>query len=557
MIESTNSPGEEEEAFEELRDELLLDEEEEEEEDMPIVCDPDLNLAHCYVEYKSGLNLGILKEFMEGMERTLDECIDKLNDYVVHVMDSPTNQVSFQVLTEVADRGIVWKTTPKNLLEGMIQGFTCKVERINPKTKKPEEKVVSVAQEYFKSLDRNWVKYMTYNPSMPGGISGNEMLNTFTGFPFHNKYNPGPFWVHHEQAQKVIEVIVTHLRDVLCRGNKKIYFEVKKWMRMVRQHPEFRPEVVLVFIGEEGIGKSMFFKYYAKVFGKNAVYLAEPKSFLAKFTGDQLDDRVLVCCDEADFNDRELGPKLKNMVTAEERKMEKKGINAKQIRNYLNGIFTTNKRDCLPVSNTNRNRRYFPITVSDKYKDDKSYFDKLEEALDNPLGLAIFDFWLRCKKVAPEKMSVPVTQELNNMKMSALSNLQNWWLQVLDDGRHVSKNSLTNPEVDGEWVLFPVDMGTICSMFNMTQSHKKLARGEFVAKMKPILPPETTFITHSNLKECRIPTLSQCREYAHCKLGIETKGEFIGEKEKNERKRKKWSIPDYFSPSSKRASCSR
>src|SRR4051812_2234500 len=264
MIDSTSEDEEglsilEDEYRDAMREEELEsnDEEELDESDMARL-DVDENLSHCYVEYQSGLNLGILKQFLEDMDRSVPDCIEKLNEFVVQVMDSPTNNISYQVLTEVADKGIIWKTTSRALLEGMIDGFVVTVEKPD-RSGKMKPKQVKIAREYFSSLDRNWVKYMTYDPSKPGGIEDHVMLNTFTGFPYHNKYRPlGPLNIHHTQVRTVINAIVHHLREVLCRGNKKIYNVVKRWMRMVRQHPEWRPELVLVFIGEEGSGKSMF-----------------------------------------------------------------------------------------------------------------------------------------------------------------------------------------------------------------------------------------------------------------------------------------------------------
>lgn len=561
----------EEAIWEEERSKALDEEKEEEEEDDDMkLLDVDVNPAHKFLEYKSGLNLGILKEFLEeGNPKTLEECIDKLNDYVVQVMDSSSNSVTFQVLTETDKGEIKWKTTTRTILESMLEGFCVEVEKeVRGKVKMV---TVSVAKEYFKSLDRNWVKYMKYDPRELPGIHGHTMLNTFMGFPFHNLFNPGMVPNFAPQDVKIIEVIVFHLYEVLCRGNKEIYQLVKEWLRMVRQHPWFRPEVVLVFIGEEGTGKSQFFKYYARIFGRNAVYLADPKSLLTKFSGDQMDDKVLICCDEANFSNDACGSGLKNLVTAEERKHEKKGLNAKQIKNYLNGIFTTNKKDCLPVD-SGRNRRYFPVHVNDEFKDDLKYFDELERHIDNPHGMAVFDFWLRCKKVAPRRIRPPVTEELNNMKVSAMNHLHNWWLQILDDGRHVSSSSLTtgtfkldvvkeyNPvtkQMDDktlDWILSPVDISQLHAMYQTANMRNPLRRADFVIKLRELLPKDGVKFSNEDIKNGELPPLATCKEFAHKKLGVKSTGKFIGS-EKNERKRKRWqsTIPEFFSGSGKRA----
>lgn len=507
----------------------------------------DDNTAHEYINYTSGLNLGILRDYLEEEERSVEDCVLKLNEFVVQVMDSPTPTASLQVLVDTANDGIKWETWNSTLLHSQIAGFTVfkEVEEEEKGKLKRKRKEFKISFEWQKSLDRNWVKKMKYDPSLKGGVHGNELLNTFTGFPFHGKYNPGIFLADHDLARRIINFVVNHLREVLCRGNKKIYKFVKTWMRVVRQHPEFRPEVILVFIGEEESGKSSFFKHYAKLFGKNAVYLAEPKSLTTKFAGDQLDDKVLVCCDEADFNNKEYGYRLKNLVTAESRHYEKKRINAKQVKNYLNGIFTTNSKKCLPISSTGRNRRYFPVTVSDKYVGNKAYFQEMETLLGNDFGMQVFDFWLRAKRVPAERLHPPLTEELNNMKVGQLSNLQNWWLEKLDAGCHLTKSSIIlkpdeiiNIEEDDQWLMFPVDIGALYGQYNLTKK-SKLERGDFVNKLRAILPKDGTEINHYQLSRAKIPNLQKCKEFAFEKLGVQPK-EFIKESEKHERKHKKW-----------------
>lgn len=543
--------SEETDAAEEERDAAMLEHEAtletapDSDDDMPAYNAMDDNPAHVYIDYPTGLNLGILKDFLEEEDRSVYDCICKLNEYVVQVMDSPTPSASLQVLVDTANEGIKWETWTNCLLDKQIAGFMITQEKENVgKRKRPQ--AIQISLEWQKSLDRKWVKKMKYDPSTRGGIHGNELLNTFTGFPFHGKYHPGMFAADHVLARRIIDFIVNHLFEVLCRSNKKIYAFVKFWMRTVRQHPDFRPECVLVFIGEEESGKSSYFKKYAHLFGKNAVYLAEPKSLTTKFSGNQLDDKVLVCCDEADFNNKEYGYRLKNLVTAEHRHYEKKNVNAKQIKNYLNGIFTTNSKKCLPISSTGRNRRYFPVTVSDKYVGNVRYFEEMEELLGNDFGMSVFDYWLRAKQVPAARLHPPLTEELNNMKVGQLSTLQNWWLQILDQGSHLlpcsiqlKPNEFITVEMDDQWIKYPVDMNALFLVFNTINGRSKLQRGDFVNKLKAILPKEGTLISHAKLYRSKFPSLQACKDYAFQKLGIQPK-EFIKETEMNSRKCRRW-----------------
>ncbi len=538
-------------------DELLisqserLEEEDSEEEDDLSEWDIDKNPKHEFVNYDRGLDLGIIANFLQDGEKREDECIEFLNEYCCQVISNNSSSVSFRVLVMTEKKKIEWETWTKDKIMTSFKGFYINIEvtkedrKGNMRTKTVK---VDIPKAWLESLDRNWVKYVTYDPSQKGGIHGNEFLNLFTGFPFHNKYNPLPWMLRgnnpaHGDAREIIDIIENHIFEVICRSNLEIYRFVKLWMRMVRQHPEFRPEVYIICIGEEGSGKSVFWSRYAKVFGDNAEYLQEAKDVMQRFAGDHIDNKVLIVCDEADFNNKEYGPRLKNLVTSEKRRQEKKGKDCKQVTNYLNGVFTTNSRNCLPVSKTGKNRRYLAIEASDKYSDDKEYFDRLATKLSSPVGLAVFDFWLRKKKVEARRLVPPLTEELNNMKISGINKLQDWWLSKLGEGRTLTPQPGDLSE--GEWLLHPVDFGTLYQQYNFS-CRDSMNRGNFINKIKRILPVEGVDLELDYMKNATLPKLEICREYAYNKIGIRTKRKTISLKEKDVRKKSRQTTLDKF-----------
>lgn len=492
--------------------------------------DVDLNPAHEFIRYSRGLDMEAVKEFLRN-EPDLPDCIQFLNGFACQVISNQSSGMAIRVLVVSEDENkLKWEIWHKGKFIETLSGFTIqeREEEVNDWSEKPKRKKkpkeFDVPKEWCKSLERNVVKYVTYRPDVKGGIqvsNGIKFLNTFTGFPFHDLFRPTKEeweedWTFPEE-KRIVELIEYHLFEVISRKNKRIYRFIKTWMRMVRQHPAFRPECYIVCIGEEGSGKSLFWQRFLKIFGDNGVYAMNPKSLTAKFTADHLDNVVLVACDEADFNDKAFGPTLKNLVTSEKRHFEKKGQQAKQVKNYMNGIFTTNSRNCLPISKMGKNRRYLAVEVLDTMVDNEKYFDELADTLESQRGLEVFDWWLRKKKVAAKRMKPPVTEEINNMKLGALNVFQNWWLGVLEKGEHL----IVHPgmESDGGWLLFPVNLETLYQTF-VALTRDKMTKGNFIVKLKRVLPLEGTQIEITNTQEARFPPLETCKSFLYRKLGL-------------------------------------
>lgn len=505
------------------------------------------NPAHAFVKYKDCLTLGVISDYLNAYTRTLDDVVEFLNNYILLIHNSPnTKSMTYHVLCDSED-GIQWVSKSKGLLLDEFKGFTVEVD--TGKRDREGDRIYKhheIMKKWMENQERNWVKYICYDPNKPGGIDPERrFLNTFGGFPFHNIYRPGLDALNDTKAKEILNTLVSHLRWVICRGNKEIYRFIKKWLRMVRQHPDWRPEIVLICIGEEGCGKSIFFRFYNKVFGNNAVYLDEPKDLFTRFTGDHLDNKVLICADEVNLQDKEFGPRLKNLVTSEKVRNEKKGVSCTQRRNYLNGIFTANDMKCMPVSNNGKNRRYFPVESDPEYVGNKQYFRVFAEMMDNEFALSVFDFWLRIKKVKPERMEAPVTQELQNMKMSSLNKFQEWWLKCINDSGHYNGHH-TVPSIckhcgDGhingtseilctigkkmqkDWLMYPVNMYTLHEHYKLqTKSHNPIPLYPFMLKLKNLLPEKNTNINFECPMECEIPGLLECKEFACKKLGVQS-----------------------------------
>lgn len=524
-------------------------EEREEEEDS---IDKEWNLvvneAHNRVQISRGLDMIEIKQHLLN-KPDLNTTIQFINGYVCQVISNQSSGACYRVLIRTEDDNkIKWELMNYTKLISTFSGWdvwepTEELYSKGPKKGEPKLKKRNALEYWSKQLDRNMVDYVTFNPEVEGGVQKLELegreevkfLNTFRGFPFQDIYSPEK-WLPKEGERSIVKLIEHHLFEVICRKNRELYVFVRTWMRMVRQHPGFRTEVILVFIGEEGAGKSIFWSYYAKVFGDNGCYVADPKSIIAKFSGDHLDNIVLIVCDEADFKDKKDSSALKNLVTSEKRHCEKKGVQAKQVRNMLNTIVTTNSNTPIPVSSEGGNRRFCCIKVRDKMVGNQEYFANLADKLGSKEGLLVFDYWLRKKKVEKKRLFPPLTEEMNNMKIDRMSKLQDWWMSKLEEGRNLSPEP--SSVKDGDWLMSPVNLTLLHQQFNFT-TQDKMSRGQFAIKLKLLLPKEGTRMDSDNLQDCAFPPLQACRDFAHDKLGISSKKrKAVGMDEENERRKK-------------------
>ena len=70
--------------------------------------------------------------------------------------------------------------------------------------------------------------------------------------------------------EDVIKDFLTHVKEVIARGEDVVYEYLLNWFSFILQNPGDKTEVALVITGKEGSGKNVFTDVLSKLLGRYA-----------------------------------------------------------------------------------------------------------------------------------------------------------------------------------------------------------------------------------------------------------------------------------------------
>ncbi len=203
----------------------------------------------------------------------------------------------------------------------------------------------------------------------PAGTDPKVKLNLWAGWPM--------------QPKKGSCVNLLGLLDYLCSGEpngQALYEWVLKWLAYPLQHPGAKMLSALVVHGPQGTGKSMFFEYYARIFGPYGLIL-DQDAIEDRFNADWASGKLFVIADEVVARSEmyHVKNKLKGLITRETIRINPKNLAAHEERNHINLVFLSNEKQ--PVVLEGDDRRHCVIWVPGKL--DKAYYRAVAEEAAN------------------------------------------------------------------------------------------------------------------------------------------------------------------------------
>ena len=194
-----------------------------------------------------------------------------------------------------------------------------------------------------------------YRPLEPGMLL-KEKDGTFT----YNTYNPPKWqqdWFYSKgitkpvKVSKIPEIYNKFLTHLVGNGedSKASYDYIIKWLANGLKRKNY---CILTTIGKQGIGKGVLGSIMKHLFGEENYYEGSDRMFKGTFNS-QIADRRLVYCDEITIKEREDEDRLK-LVVNDFIEIEKKGIDAKSIKNYASFYISSNFMDSITLTADDR-----------------------------------------------------------------------------------------------------------------------------------------------------------------------------------------------------------
>ena len=211
-------------------------------------------------------------------------------------------------------------------------------------------------------------------------------LNTYPGF----------------KAQEVSEVnmdlvqpFLTHIEKCWAAGNKDHYKWIMSWLAQIVQTPWKPTDVAIVLQSGQGTGKTLPCNFLINhVFGRNLSLSTTGLSSLTQRFNDCVRGKLFInanelsICDSDGFNNA--FDKMKSYITDRVIQIEPKYEEPLTIDNMANFIFTTNHSHTIKLEADDR--RYACFEVSDCYKNDEDYFEKLIETFTDEGGCHVYQY---------------------------------------------------------------------------------------------------------------------------------------------------------------------
>lgn len=484
------------------------------------------------------------------------DIVDKMNTFLFQCNTHESRETTYYMLVWREDplgEVTAWEPKNPNSLTQLFESYEITTDPSGLVSNKIMPRLLSAKEEkqwkktplfsfWRKNRRKRLIDQKFFNPKKPSGFystgvgpGARSYFNTWSGMAFNPETNSA--WVKvHPNSPKILERIKYHLFTILARSNRSVYRYLKMWLAYGVQKPGAQIQVVLVISGPQGAGKSVFFSNYIKLFGKHSVLLIKPKDLFARFGGTLLDDMVMVEVDEIDMSDARKADDLKGMIGADSRRREAKFGPMAHKRNWVNYIFTTNKRFCLPLE-SGHNRRFFHVHADGSKVGDKAYGQSLDEMfnLNQREGLRVLYHWLSNVNLKPRALDAegnktdvrtpwdstpPVTEELRSQIAYNASEVEGWWLDVLSRGYHVMtpQGSGTFDEHNSGWLLYPVEVDQLFRLYQMEVKTEKISlKLKFVEQFR-LLVPETTYKWKQSDTLIHMPPLVKCKKFMNLKF---------------------------------------
>lgn len=345
----------------------------------------------------------------------------------------------------------------------------------------------------------------------PEGFVSDEYYNLWRGFAV-------------EPCEGDCSLYLALLRDVICSGDIELYQYCLAWMADAVQHPGHRPGTALVFRGGQGVGKGTIATYFGRLFGRHFVHITSAKHLVGNFNSHTL-EALVIFADEAVWAGDHVGAgTLKALVTEDERIIERKGVDAFPIRNYVRLLMASNQDWIVPAGKDER--RFAVIDVSDSHKQNLDYFGRVREQMNNGGGQqALLHYLLNHDISGINLRQIPMSGALDEQKVMSLTPLESWWMGKLEKGtmRGVKINAA------GEWAV------TVEALYH---EYLELTRkrglthldsaSTFATKIRKLVPGITKWrptVGNTRTYCWALPSLSACRASFPGSLDFEDDGD--------------------------------
>lgn len=278
----------------------------------------------------------------------------------------------------------------------------------------------SWAKIWMESPKRRKYDGIEFRPQNPS----ESKYNTFRGFPV-------------KPVKGDCSLILSHIRDVICRGDKEHYAYFMAWFANIVQEPENKYGTCIILRGGQGTGKTTAIQMFGKLLGAYFKVANNDRYLANRFNG-HFQDCLLFNAEEAFFaGSKSLVSILKDIITGNTLMIEEKGLKAYETNNFVRIIVSTNEK--WAVNAGPHERRFFILDVSGEKANNAEYFDALWHQYKHGGREALMYHLINLDYSNIDLRKIPKTEALLEQKINSMDTKEKWWFEILSRGTLTDK----------------------------------------------------------------------------------------------------------------------
>lgn len=231
--------------------------------------------------------------------------------------------------------------------------------------------------------DIDFTPYLTTDPTRQ------NVLNTFSGFPFQYQSDM-------KIDMKSFEIIIEHLKDVICDGHDESYDYILKWIYglFTNWHRKGANTAIILQSDMQGTGKGSLLVLLRRCLGDtNVKQVQSMDKIVGKFNADMAGKLLIAGDDVTDYLKPAKMGILKGKITENTINIEPKGIDPYTIPDCARYIFTSNSKVPIALSDAN-DRRFVCFRLSEDKVTNRNYWEQLYATLNDDNSINMFYNWI-------------------------------------------------------------------------------------------------------------------------------------------------------------------
>lgn len=433
----------------------------------------------------------------------------RLNGYSIERMNAEW------ALVLIGDRAVIVREQSTGPIEDRVRILTLDAFKVwlgnkHIETTDEDGKVtkISWAAAWLASPDRRQYAGIEFqpDPGTPPGTHG--YLNLWRGFAVEPRPKLNGYAVFRD-----------HMLTNVCGSNAELFRWVFGWFAHLIQRPRERIGTALVLRGRMGTGKSTLGEVIGELFPSHYFLVDSPRYLTGQFNA-HMARCLLIQADEATWaGDKEAAGQLKSLVTSKIHMIEKKGIDAIRMDNFVRLVMTSNEGWVVPAGKDER--RFCVIDVGDGCAQNGEYFAEMYAELDAGGREALLHDLLTFDLSTVNLRQIPKTEALLEQKIRSLESVDSWWFHRLEAGSTLAEGDEWLREVPRA-KLFK-DYLDASERIGIRRKSEETVFGIRMRRLVPNLKSDrrTVFGDDGQRRAYlyQLPTLAECREAFEAELG--------------------------------------